>query len=303
MDDEKTTPEPDDAPVIDEPIAVETLLGAEDARDRARAAVVLGRFGDDLARDALLKALEREHETRVVRRIVQSLGKVGGERELDALERVDGEDEVIRRAAWLARTLVAYRIGSDRHLLDPADGTVGLEEGAGRPRSLSFEQHATIDGATARASLAQVLPVDDLEPRTAASFFCGNLPGFVVATRALAEGKTRPSERPAILGAVLREDGCNGGFTTDAYVLADPRGTLLLLRPDVGVVATGRFDEGEVLRFEIDRTLPPYLRPARVVGRFADATLQIDEAVVTRLEESRSLRPIEAPPFGEVAAR
>ena len=241
---------------------------------RATAAVTLGREPDDVTQEVLLHALGDPNPV-VLRRVAQSLGRVGDVRALRALKTIDTHPHTpTARAVATAMTLLSYRLHLTDHLVDPDEtglATFRVSRGA----EIEWGGRLPRSRASIAADAARELPGVDIDPRTIIGFVCSGQPGAFVANHALATVELLV--RPLLAGAVLRERVCSEHYSLDAYVLVDDRDEtegasphVWLMRPDGIVVHHGRAtvtDDG--VEFRITDSNAPYSRPVHITGQLS----------------------------------
>ncbi len=272
-------------------LARDLVLHHADQHVRAAAAVVLGRSRETATQETLLIALH-DDDPIVLRRVAQSLGRIGDIAALRALQaKTVAEDTPVGRAVATARTLLSYRLGVTDHLVDPARtglasfrvaGGVEIKVGTRlrRPRS------------SVAADAARELPGLGLDPRAVLAFECSGQPGALVAAEVVtsAGAPTEVFAQPLLAGALLRDRPCSERYSLDAYVLVDDRndtgGTkpeLWLMRPDGTVLHHGKvIVTGTSIEFIITGSNAPYSRPVRIMGAVnrGRGTVAISTAIV-----------------------
>jgi len=203
-----------------------------------------------------------------------------------------------------ARAFLGYRFGRADLLVRPEPTT---EFGRRRGTEIAFVSRAKAPKPELTAIAQEQLPMLTVVPAGVRPFTCSGRAGAL----AVAEEAGRVDlSRPQMLGALLRERPCPGGYSLDCYLLSDDRdgtsGTrprLWLVRPSGRVVYTGSAEVGSTeARFAITGAAAPYALPVKVLGtRAANGAVTIETALAGK-PATRARKPV-APPLREVTMR
>jgi len=268
-------------------LARDLLVGHADDRVRALAAVTLGRRGAPGAVDTLLGALNDPNPT-VLRRVAQSLARVGDASALAALARVQpAVDTPAGRDVLAARMVLGYRFGIAEVLVPPPAATTAF--GSRRGEDITFGGRGRVPKAAVVGAVQRELPALPVDVDSLRLFTCSGQRGALAVDASL-PGAPEGLARPRLLGALLRDRVCSERYSLDCYLLSDDRdGTsgerprLWLVRPSGRVVHVGTVEvaDGSV-RFAVTESVAPYANPVKVTGSYDVATgkLSMDAALV-----------------------
>jgi hypothetical protein len=276
---------------------------------RTTAAIGLGTSPGPGAAEAPTRALRAE-EGDVVRRAADGLGLIGDEGALTALEDLPDVPGAAGRSVALARTLISYRLGLDRHRLDPPPRDAVLPVDPERSTPLPVTPLDPRDATEALAAMRAAVPTLDLAAASATELECGANRLCLVLTEDAAgpEGVRRLSTRATVAAVVFKHSSCPETWYVAELVLTHPdddRTALVFgLRPTGALWHHGRvhLDEDEV-RAEVLSLDTPYGPPVRVeaVYRAAEHELRLPRAVVGR-RPSGPPRPQEPSPAAAAEA-
>jgi hypothetical protein len=270
-------------------LARELVVGHADDRVRAVAAVTLGRRDAPGATDALVGALNDPNPT-VLRRVAQSLARVGDASVLPALARVQPPvDTPAGRDVHAARMILGYRFGVPEVLVTPPPATTVF--GSRRGEDITFGGRGRIAKSAVVDAVQRELPALQVDADSLRLFTCSGQRGALAVDAGLRG--TVPEEglaRPRLLGALLRDRVCSERYSLDCYLLSDDRdGTsgerprLWLVRPSGRVVHVGGLDVGDgQVRFAVTESVAPYASPVKVTGTYDVGTgrLSMDATLV-----------------------
>lgn len=199
------------------------LDGEQDADVRALAAVELGKQADTAHRQALLRAL-KVRERPVVRRAAEALGRIGDEEAYARLGRLRPRDPVVSQSVRFARTLISYRLGLDRDLLDAPRAPRLPESQRGEPMDIDFATPSEPVAREALTAAEEEFPALRLSTDGALDFSCGGDRFFVAFNRDVHRRKTLRGLRQhnAILMTVMRRPEVLGRYGAYMYVLTHP---------------------------------------------------------------------------------
>lgn len=254
---------------------------------RSVAATELGHHAGRRSERALLAVLDEAAPT-VLKHVARSLGRIGGADALAALGRVSATQEATARLVRFARSLIAYRLGRDDHLVDVPDLAAGPPVAEPTPLELR-----TVSDGEAEAdwrAVLRALPATPMSRRGSLRFRCGHSRHWILLAEELGD---RPAERlaraPMVAGAVLKYRDCPGHYSLDEYLLTggSRRGRIDL----VGVRESGiTVHAGTVtvargaVTFALGAHNPPYSRPIELGGLLdtSSRAIAFDRAVVGR---------------------
>lgn len=261
-------------------ILVEIVAGEDDIDLRATAAQALGRKRTAKHREALLKALD-DDEPEVVRRAVESLGRIGGERELERLQALRPRDPVVKRAVETARTLLSYRTGSKGGRLSAPEASQVLDPGRAKTREISVKPVSAKTLEDLTEHLQRELPALPVAS-VAHTIDCGTAEYLLVFHDALSRGKGADvlSEGSAIPAALLRRAEVDGTYYLTAHVLTHPgRGKsahVFVLSTSGQTLYYGEVTTGpERARFSIAALNTRHTRPMALEGTLGYEALDI----------------------------
>jgi hypothetical protein len=285
-----------------------TPLLAEIVADRKRppelrvtAAVALGRQRAPAAADALVAAL-RDKDPAVLRRAAESLGKVGDERGLAALEALDPPRGPTKRSVDFAKTLISYRLGLGKHQLrrPPAKDELAVE----RRRAERIEATAPTRPTLKRimADAAQELPGIPVTDQGALRFACGDHEFVVLVTKDLErQSDLSPlGRRSTAVGAVLERSPVEDRYFLSEYLLSDPgpQGSGIRLygvRPSGTIVHIGEVVAETGAKFELRALDTRFSPPLALDGAYDPVRkrLQFTQMLVHPDLERRQKQPAE----------
>jgi HEAT repeats len=277
------------------------------AEVRTAAAVELGKEATPANQKALVRAL-RSEDRNVVRRAAESLGRIGDEQALAALEDVRSRAEPLRRTVSFARSLIAYRLGLPGHRLRPPERGELLRVERRRAVPLETWQETPELLKRLAPTLRRELPAVPFATDGALAFSCGGNRFLVVLNREVRRAGrlvelTRRSSLPAV---VLKRSPGLGRYSVYEYLLAHPRreGGLHLF----GVRTTGIVGhygtvllDGDRPSFELRALRTPHSPPLVVEGAYDPRQRRLDLEValiypeLTRAQRSRG-RPEQLSP-------
>jgi len=279
-------------------LARELISGHAADQVRAMSAVALGRDPRAESREVLLAALNDPNPV-VLRRVAQSLAKIGDEQALRRLGQVQpAADTPEGRDVLASRMLLSYRLGIPEVLVGPPTMTTFSSR---RPQEIAFGGRARVPRATILAAAQRELPGVTLSASSVRTFTCSGQPGALVIDSELAD---RGVGGPRMLGALLRERVCSEKrYSLDAYLLSDDRELsdgkrprLWLVRPSGRVVHAGhaKMTDGRAT-FEITESVAPYGNPVKVTGTYhlQSGRLAIEQAYVGKpsVRAARAVTP------------
>ncbi len=198
----------------------ERLIAAASAEVRASSAAALSVKSTVANRSALLGALKDE-VPEVVRRAAQSLGRIGGAAELEALRKLRPKHPVVKRATTAAKTLLSYRLGEKRGLLNaPAESTL-LNLGAGK--SKPFDVTAlSLKKLGLAERLAREMPEIRLSDQ-ALKVVCDRWNYLVVLNREVfSRNAAAITKKSGLFGILLRNEEIDDRYYRYAYLLTHP---------------------------------------------------------------------------------
>jgi hypothetical protein len=254
---------------------------ARPAEMRAIAAVALGRQATPAAKDALIAAV-RDQDPLVLRRVAEALGKVGDEQALAVLEMLEPPRGPVKRSVDFAKTLLAYRLGLDKHRLrrPPAKNELEVQRRraqrleAVRPRRQALER--------IMADAAQELPGIAVTEQSALRFACGGHEFVILLTKQLErqDGVDALARRPAVVGAVLERSPVEDHYFLSEYLLSDPGGRgssghLYGVRPNGAVAHVGEVKPEAGATFELRALNTRYSPPVAIEGNYDPAKKQL----------------------------
>lgn len=280
-----------------------------DADVRATAAVQLGRRAEPAHREALLDAMKGA-EPPVARRAAEALGRIGDEDAYARLRRLRPRDPVVQQSVAFARTLISYRLGLDRDLLD-APRPPQLPAGQrGEPMDIDF---ATPSKAAVREALTaaeEEFPTLPLSTDGALHFSCAG-DQFFVGFNDEVQGRDTLAplgEHNAVLMTVMRRPEVLERYGAYLYILTHPeredRLRLFGVRTTGAVVLTGEVRLSERgATFRVGALPSPLQVPVTVQATYDHAERRIEfvETVIDAdfvPDQKRSRRPSKSAPPG-----
>ncbi len=256
---------------------------------RTTAARALGKSPDPGAEKTLLAALKAK-EPALKARAAESLGRIGGRKAFEALERVKVKSGTANaRTVRFARSLIAYRLGLDDARLRRPPAQRVLEVGRKRTVGLEFE---TVSPNTFRAAehyLARELPGIPLAKRGSLRFTCRHERLWLALSAEVegAQATKRVAASTAVVAVLLKESHCPDTWYVYEYFLSHPRTSdtadLFGVRPTGEISHVGAIDLDEhdaVVHLQTVNTprLPAIELNAEYRGK--DGTLTVKEAKV-----------------------
>lgn len=190
---------------------------------RCIAAVSLGR---DLSQETfLIKSLDQNEESTVLRRIVQSLGQIGSEKSLDALLKVRlPPGSRAEKNLKFARSLISYRHGLNRELLRPPAAADLLKFDQADAVSLDFQPVAREEIEHALPEIKQTMPGITITDKAASSFRCMNSKLWLLFNQEITggQGAARVRGANAVLAVVMKFEHCPESWSVFEYILSQP---------------------------------------------------------------------------------
>jgi hypothetical protein len=263
-------------------LAVVVANSAEDRTTRATAAASLELIRHGAAETALIANIDTADP--IVRsRVIRSLGVIGEEPALQALERAsEPADEPGRRQLALARSLVAHRLGT-------ASSFLRLREGVDRPGDkkdaipLTMRQIDRKAIAKDRKALRGTDFGVKVSDRIGFSVSAGSARWTLFLNRDIVNpsGFARLFERPWIAGLMSRYDEWTKGNTVQYVVLTDPDdggASVMIVRTDGELFHSGhasRRDEG-LFGFSVLSVDHPGAASTKVLGHLTPKGVTLD---------------------------
>jgi hypothetical protein len=264
------------------PLLAEVVVDRKQPREtRAVAAVALGRQPTPTAKDALITAL-RDRDPLVQRRAAESLGKIGDEQALKALERLELPRGPARRSVEFAGTLISYRLGLDKHRLrrPPAKDELQVQRRRAQRVAPAPPDPQTLERILTDAS--RELPSIPLAEQSALRFACGGHEFAIVLTEELEEQHDLAGlgRRNAVVGVVFERSPVEDSYFTLEYLLSNPapRGPSVYLygvRPNGVIAHVGELDTGAGATFSLRALNTRYSPPLALDGAYDPAAKQL----------------------------
>jgi hypothetical protein len=254
---------------------------------RSVAAIELGKVAGFENESALIKAM-RSSEPQVLRHILKSIGRIGGEKALDRLAKLETPvANPVAEALSFARVLLSYRLGSARFLVRPPVISELRPPAQESATSLSVRKLNAKQIEPILASVRRQLPATDLSLRSGLAVTCASEYRVLLSDKA-DEGIAASLGRPFIAGAIFKYRPCPEHFSLDAYLLSSPEEAgsshIFAMRPSglMVIAGTARVIEGNVV-FAAATTRTTHFRRLRVTGELTDGgAFRSVEALVSR---------------------
>jgi hypothetical protein len=203
------------------------LANADDATLRASCALLLGAHKSAANRAALQAALG-DPAPEVVRRAAEALGRIGEADDLAALRSLRTRKPVVRRSIDAAKALLSYTLGEARGLLSAPAAETLLTLGRAQASAVRV---STI--ATERLDSAFNTGLPAMKAAAHGSLIdCGRWRYLLVFNRKVfTRNAALLTDKPCLLGALLRSEKATGRFVLYASVLSRPaeQGQALLI--------------------------------------------------------------------------
>jgi hypothetical protein len=194
---------------------------------RTSAAVELGKESKVENRQALAAALDPQ-DTETLKHIARSLGQIGDEASLRALEAVEvPPDNPAWRSLRFARVLIAYRHGLDAHTLEPILAGEMLEFDCQKPRPVKTKTIAPKALKEMLPSIQKLLPAFSISDLGAIHLDCDGVEYLLVFNRDMFKrGKAAADmgRNKAVTGALLKKSEGLETYFAHEYLLMNPRG-------------------------------------------------------------------------------
>jgi hypothetical protein len=276
---------------------------------RTTVAVELGRQAEPAHREALLDAMKGA-EPSLARRAAEALGRIGDEEAYASLRRLRPRDPVVQQSVAFARTLISYRLGLDRDLLD-APRPPQLPAGQrGQPMDIDFATPSEASVREALTAAEEEFPTVPLSADGALHFSCAG-DQFFVAFNGEVQGRdtlTPLGEHNAVLMTVMRRPEVLERYGAYLYILTHPereeRLRLFGVRTTGAVVLTGevRLSERRA-SFRVGALPSPLQVPVTVEATYDHTERRIDfvETVIDAdflPGQKRSRQPSKSAPPG-----
>lgn len=266
---------------------------------RSVAAVELGRHAEPETQQTLIEMIPTASPG-LSRHVFRALGQIGGESTLEVLEAANAPEGPARTALGFARSLISYRIGLPRYLLEPIRPDRKLDV-LRRPVELEIDQLGRDRIEAALPDLRRQLPRLSFQRDHGTVLVCGGTEHWILMNEEVASdgGRISVSERPMIAGVIVKFRECSNRFSLDEYLLVNGDGgervTLLGTRPSGIVVHSGSIRlVGDEATFVLEATNPPYGRPLELQGR-ADAAGRLSFSQA-RIDSWTREQPAKRPP-------
>ena len=271
-------------------IEARTILKDPQAPERLRsvASVELGKHSDAASEEILIDTL-KSASPGLLKHVTRSLGRIGGQKALEELEKVKVPDDTPAGVALrFAKTLISYRIGSNAYLLKPSREVQRLQPATTERTNIEFSEIGKEKIQSALTAVRRQLPAIDVDVKSGLRFMCGASEHWVLLNADVA--KTGPADtlrkRPFIAGAILKYRVCSEHYSLDEYILTNGSGkdeiTLIGVRGSGVMVHAGVVSiRGRAARFELRSSNPPYSRPIDLSGTFdTDGRLSFSQVLV-----------------------
>lgn len=274
---------------------------------RASCAAALGAKKTAANCKALVAALQ-DPSPEVVRRASQSLGRIGGQGELKNLRKLRPTQPAVRRTVEAAKTLLCYRLGEKRGLLQAPPETDLLHLAQQKSRPIAVET------VSLEASGLNVhLPSNITEIRlsdTALQVVCDRWGYLAVFSRDLFRaGAAAFARQPGVLGILLRKEQVDNLYYRYAYLLARPearnRIAVCAMRGTTELAWYGSLNLADGLHFNMQALNTRHTRPLEFTGTLdikakaftnIDARVAVDKAPTQPSQrQPRRLRPAVRP--------
>ncbi len=192
---------------------------------RSIAAIELGRDAKSENEKVLLDALQTRLNETVLRRVAQSLGRVGSAKSFEALQKVKTKTGgKATGSVEFAKTLLSYRFGLRKNLLQTPSSKDILK--FDRKKSVGFE-FKKVKAKELEGSFEEVqhtIPAIRISSQTAYKFRCLKKELWLVINEELVgpEASARAYASNAIVAAVLKKDHCPEGWYIYEYIFSQP---------------------------------------------------------------------------------
>jgi hypothetical protein len=265
---------------------------------RASGAVALGHDRKPSHQRALVEVLS-SREPLLVRRAAGALGRIGDERALAALERLEAPPGPAQRSVAFARSLIAYRLGLDTHRLTPPPPETVPKVRPERSVELPTRAPTRAVLSTLAADAARELPAIAVTAAGAQQITCDGSVFAIVLADTLGRGRSVAAltRSTAVLGAVLEQSQVSGHFSLYEYLLSEPAGgssvRILGARETGAIVHVGELRADESGAFTVRAVDTPVSPPVVIEGTF-DAErgrLAVTRALAASQRAARGTRP------------
>jgi len=194
---------------------------------RTSAAVELGKEAKAENRQALVAAIDPQ-DPETLKHIARSLGQIGDEASLRALEAVElPPDSPAWRSLQFARVLIAYRHGLDAHTLDPVLAGDVLEFNCQKPQPVKTRTIGSKDLKEMLPAIQQLLPAIPISDLGAIHLDCEGVEHLLVFNREMfKKGKAAadPGRSKGVTGALLKKSEGLGAYFLHEYLLMNAKG-------------------------------------------------------------------------------
>jgi len=266
---------------------------------RSMAAVALGR--DTTQEKVLLKSIETNKDPAVLRRIAQSLGRIGTPESLDTLRQIRLRPESLyAQNVLFACTLISCRYGLGQYLMQrPAkDDILKLDERRGV--DLDFEQLAPNDVKETLPLLSQTLPAINVSEKAASALTCLGSRLWVLLNEEMVspDAERRVLANNAVMAVVVKREHCPEGWHVFEYILSQPgkEGHIDIFGVRPAGVSThfGQVKIGEKdATVQLDAVNTPYALPLvfEAVYNKKEVALKITKAISAKQPAKNQRRP------------
>jgi hypothetical protein len=193
---------------------------------RASAAVELGKEDRAENRQALARAIDLQ-DTETLKHVARSLGQIGDESSLRALEAVEiSPGHPAWRSLSFARALIAYRYRLDSHTLEPIPAGQVLEFNCQKPLPVKTRIIEPKELKEMLPSLQRLLPAIPISEAGAIHLDCQGVEYLLVFNREMFKGvKAAPDlgRRKGVPGALLMKSAGLGAYFVHEYLLTNPQ--------------------------------------------------------------------------------
>lgn len=278
---------------------VKTLLSkvvadsSEAARNRLSAANQLGRFQADMVEDDLIGHLSVA-DPFVRARLIRSIGALGGNKSLDALDRVPkGTDPHLDKQLAFSKALISHRLGLDRNdlpvigvkELQPGDEELMTDMSFRKTESASVQSRlSSLQGGNFGIGLSETLGYD---------VSCGKTNWSMFVNQELQDEAlfARIRERKYISALLSYHEQRTGTFAVQYIMLTNPKPGgigITLARQDGELVYTGTATaESGQIQFRMSDVERKGSAPTYLTGRFSLAGIAMDACVPYAARENK----------------
>lgn len=194
---------------------------------RTSAAVELGKEARAENRQALAAAIDPQ-DPETLKHVARSLGQIGDEASLRALEAVElPPDSPASRSLSFSQVLIAYRYGLDSHTLEPALAGQVLEFDCQKPRPVKTRTVAPKELKEMLPSVQKLLPAFQISELGAIHLDCEGVEYLLVFNREMfKKGKAAADlgRNKGVTGALLKKSSGLDAYFVHEYLLMNPRG-------------------------------------------------------------------------------